>query len=263
MPDLFDKTAIALERRLYRCRNVITLGVRTNFSDYPAREAELIRGAEKIYYPSVFYADILNAMGTDTFPSYHNYKSVQDKIKQTALLEITGAPHPRTRTYYGKRRAEKILRDFDYPFVAKVPRGSAMGRGVFLIENETDLARYTESVYPAYIQEYLESDRCIRVIVIGKRAVHAYWRIAPSGDFRNNLAVGGTISRDPVPEEAVFLALTTAAQCGWNDVGLDLIAYQGKYFILEANMKYGREGLARAGIDYYALMEEMIASQEI
>ena len=28
--------------------------------------------------------------------------------------------------------------------------------------------------------------------------------------------------------------------------------------VLEANMKYGREGFRAAGIDYYAMMERMI-----
>ena len=42
--------AIALEGRLRECKNVVTLGVRPNFSDYPSAEADLIRNAFKIYY---------------------------------------------------------------------------------------------------------------------------------------------------------------------------------------------------------------------
>ncbi len=263
MPAFPGKKVIALEKRLHQCRNVITLGVRPNFSDYPAETADLIRQASKIYYPSLFYADIFNAVGKDIFPSYHNYKSVQDKIKQTALLQITESPHPRTKTYYGRRRADKILKDFTFPFIAKIPRGSALGRGVFLIQNEADLASYTAMVYPAYIQEYLATDRSIRVVIIGERAAHAYWRKAPGGDFRSNLAVGATILPDPVPEKAIEIALTTARRCGWNDVGLDIIEHQQKFYILEANMKYGREGFARAGLNYYSLMEEMIDKGEI
>ena len=54
------KKVIALEHRLRRCRNVQTLGVRTNFFDYSKEEIQAIRNASKIYYPSVFYADLLD-----------------------------------------------------------------------------------------------------------------------------------------------------------------------------------------------------------
>ena len=96
--------AIALEAHLRDCKNVITLGVRPNFSDYDEREIGLIRNAKKIYYPSAFYADMFDAIGKPTFPGYHNYKCVQDKIKQTAMFELLEIPHPRTRVYYGKRQ---------------------------------------------------------------------------------------------------------------------------------------------------------------
>jgi len=255
--------AIALEGRLRDCKNVLTLGVRSNFSDYSPREAELIRSARKIYYPSPFYADLFDAMGKQTFPSYHTYKCVQDKIKQTALFEMLEIPHPRTRVYYGKRQKNLIDEHFMFPFVAKIPRGSAMGRGVYLIRDEKQLADYLNLTNVAYIQEYLPADRDIRVIVVGDRVVHAYWRVAPENDFRSNIAVGGTVSLDDVPSQALDLALHTARCCRWDDVGIDICSYQNKFYVLEANMKYGKEGFRLAGIDYVGMMEEMIRNEEI
>ena len=254
---------IALEGRLRHCKNVITLGVKTNFSDYSATDAGLIRDAPKIYYPSVFYADLFDAMGKPTFPSYHTYKCVQDKIKQTALLDMLDIAHPRTRVYYGKRQKQMILQHFEFPFIAKVPRGSAMGRGVFLITNHDELKQYLSGTHPAYIQEYMQMDRDMRIVVIGKKMVHAYWRVAPEGDFRSNIAAGGTIELDAVPQPAIELALDTARRCQWDDVGLDICQFGGQYWVLEANMKYGKEGFRAAGIDYVHLMETMIFNQEI
>ncbi|UCD79390.1 MAG: ATP-grasp domain-containing protein [Desulfobacterales bacterium] len=255
--------AIALEGRLRDCRNVITLGVRSNFSDYGRREAELIRSAEKIYYPSPFYADLFDAMGKPIFPSYHTYKCVQDKIKQTALFELLKIPHPRTRVYYGKRQKNSITEHFRFPFVAKIPRGSAMGRGVYLIQQKDELFDYLKLTDVAYIQEYLPVDRDIRVIVIGDRIVHAYWRIAPQDEFRSNIAVGGRVSLNAVPAQALDLALHTARSCRWNDVGIDICCYQNEFYVLEANMKYGKEGFRQAGINYVQLMEKMIENEEI
>jgi ribosomal protein S6--L-glutamate ligase len=252
------RQVLALEARLRPCRNVRTIGVRPNFTDYSSEEAELIRCAEKIYYPTAFYADLFDAMGKPTFPSYHTYKCVQDKIKQSALFQLTGLPHPKTRVFYGKRQQSKIKGFFRYPFIAKEPRGSAMGRGVFLIERDTDLEEYAHNRHICYIQQYLPIDRDIRAVVIGGRVAHAYWRIAVEGEFRTNVARGGRIHLDAVPEAAMSLAVHAARTCGWDDVGLDICYFDGHYTILEANMKYGREGFRAAGIDYYAMMERMI-----
>ena len=70
-------------------------------SDYNEKEIELIRSAKKIYYPSAFYAELFDTAGIHIFPSYQTYKYAQDKIKQTALFELLGIPHPKTRFFYG------------------------------------------------------------------------------------------------------------------------------------------------------------------
>ena len=258
-----SKKVIALEDRLKNCKNVITLGVRPNFSDYSPQEAELIRRADKIYYPTSFYADLFDAMGKKTFPSYHTYKCVQDKIKQTALLDLLDLPHPRTRVFYGNRQKQLISDYFTFPFIGKIPRGSALGRGVYLIRNEKELRCYLDQAGPAYIQEHLPIDRDMRVVVIGRRIIHAYWRIAPENEYRSNLAVGGKISLAPVPEKARHLALQVARACCWDDVGIDICEHNGQFYILEANMKYGREGFRQAGLDYAKVMESLIENEEI
>ncbi len=258
-----SRQVIALEARLKKCKNVRTLGVRPNFADYNSREAELIRKADKIYYPTAFYADLFDIMGKSTFPSYHTYKCVQDKIKQTALFELLNLPHPRTRVFYGNRQKQSILDHFAYPFIAKIPRGSAMGRGVYLIHDDKELRDYLDRVSPAYIQHYLPIDRDIRVVVIGSRIVHAYWRIAPPNEYRSNVAVGGRISLEAVPEKARELALQVASACCWDDVGIDICKNNGRFYVLEANMKYGKEGFREAGLDYEQIMESMIDNEEI
>lgn len=258
-----SKKVIALEARLKGCKNVMTLGVRTNFSDYNTHEADLIRSADKIYYPTTFYAELFDAMGKKTFPSYHTYKCVQDKIKQTALFDLLEIPHPRTRVFYGKRQKNTICDHFEFPFIAKIPRGSAMGRGVYLVQNQNDLLKYCDLSSPAYIQEYLPARQDIRVVIIGNSVAHAYWRIAPPGEFRSNVALGATVSLDPVPQNVLDLALNAARECRWDDVGIDIVEHDGKLYVLEANMKYGKEGFRVAGIDYIKLMENMIENGQI
>lgn len=254
---------VALEARLRACPMVKTLGVRPNLSDYSEEDRLLIGHADKIYYPSSFYADLFDTMGKTTFPSYHTYKFSQDKIKQTALFDLSGICHPRTRVFYGKRQKSKITDHFDFPFIAKIARGSSLGRGVFLIRTFDDLVRYLENKGPAYIQEYLPIDRDIRVVVIGNKVAHAYWRLAPKDDYRTNVGAGGQVDLSPVPEDALSLALHTARLCRWNDVGIDICFHNGTYYVLEGNMKYGHEGFRKAGIDYQRLMSDLIERGEI
>ena len=254
---------VALENRLRGCSLVRTLGVRPNVTDYSDEERALINSADKIYYPSSYYAGLFDTIGKKTFPSYHTYQYAQDKILQTALFNLAGISHPRTRTFYGKRQMEKILDHFELPLIAKVARGSALGRGVFLIRSVRELKQYCRNHRPAYIQEYLPIGRDIRVIVIGNKVVHAYWRVAKRGEFRTNLAAGGTVDPSGVPDDARAFALETARRCRWDDVGLDLCMQGGRYYVLEGNMKYGKQALLQAGIDYPKLVCDLIQRGEI
>ncbi len=257
------RTVIALEARLKNCRNVLTLGVKPNFEDYSPENAVLIRRAPIIYYPSLFYAHLFASINKKTFPGYHNYICVQDKIKQTALFKLQKIPHPETRVFYGRHQQKLIFDYFSFPFIAKIPRGSALGRGVFLIKTREDLAAYCQRTRTAYIQEYLPADRDIRVVVIGAKVVHAYWRIACCNEFRSNIALGGSIRLDNIPAEALNLALHTARKCRWDDVGIDILPHAGQFYVLEGNMKYGRQGFTAAGIDYVGMMAQMIDRGEI
>ncbi len=254
---------IALESRLSKCEQVLTLGVKPNLEDYSSEALELIRSSNIVYYPSAFHAELFAAMGKPIFPSVHNYLFAQEKIKQTALFKLLSIPHPRTRVFYGKYQKASICDHFNFPFIAKIPRGSAMGRGVFLIRNQKNLNHYLTDPGPAYIQEYLPIDRDIRIVIVGQQVVHAYWRIAAEGEFRTNVARGGRIMLDSVPAAALDLALQTAQSCQWNDVGIDICMHNSNFYVLEANMKYGKEGFRAAGLNYENLMVDLITSGAI
>ncbi len=258
-----ENKPIAIGARLKRCPEIHTMGFRPNFSNYSPQEQELLFSASKIYYPTAFYADLFNAMGKETFPSYHTYKFAQDKIKQTALFQMLGLPHPRTKVFYGPRQKKCILKEFDFPFIAKIPRGSARGVGVYLIQTAGDLGHYLSRRGPAYIQEYLPINRDMRIIVIGRQIVLGFWRIAGKGNFKTNLSQGGDISFDPLPQKALELALLTAEQCGWDDVGIDIIQSDNNLYVLEGNMKYGTKGFQKADIDYRRFLCRMILTNRV
>lgn len=257
-----DTPFIALGSRLKGVPEVLTLGVKPNFFDYSVQERKLILGAEIILYPTLNYAQFLTTMEKKIFPGLETYLYADEKIKQTTLFHMIEIPHPRTRVYYHLHHKD-IIKDFSFPFVAKLARRSARGRGVFKIHNSEELKNYLGLTRIAYIQEYLPHDRDLRVVLIKYHPVLAYWRIRSPDNFRTNLSQGGKISFDDIPIEGVRLARNSARKCKFDDVGLDLINSRGTWYVIEANMKYGRKGLMMKGLDLKEIMRQKLLSGEI
>ncbi len=243
-----ENTYPAIGSRLLGVPEVWTLGVKPNFPDYTPEEQEFIRKSDIILYPTRNYAQLLTTMGKKIFPSLETYLYADEKIKQTTLFYMLNVPHPRTRIYY-RLHHKDILNHFHYPFVGKLPRSSARGRGVYLIGNLEQLDAYLEQTKIAYIQEYIPHERDLRVVLINHQPVIAYWRIRAPDDFRTNLSQGGRISFDNIPSSGIAAAQDATRKCRFNDVGMDLIRHEGQWLIIEANMKYGRKGLKMKGLD--------------
>ncbi len=253
---------IALGSRLRGVPEVTTLGVRPNFLDYTANERALILGTPLVLYPTRNYAKFLSTLGRPIFPSLETHLYADEKILQSTLFHMLGLEHPRTRFYY-RRHHEDIPKDFSFPFVDKLPRASSQGRGVFLIRNEADLEAYLERTPVAYIQEYLPHERDLRVVLIRYEPVIAYWRRRSADSFKANLSQGGEVVFDDVPREALEQAARCARACRFDDVGLDFIRFDGRWWLIEANMKYGRKGLHLQGMNLKQLMREKLLRGEI
>lgn len=250
------KLRICLGKRLRSAPSFRCLGVKPNWADYSREEQEALSGAEEVYYPSPLYEDLFLSMGKKVFPR-SSTGFIGNKIRQTNLFQLLGISHPRTRLYYGRDRLHRICDDFAYPFVAKTPVGSSMGKGVRLIRNGDELESYLEKHRPAYIQEYLPIDRDLRVVLIGGEVVHAYWRIGQPDDFRNNVTQGAAVSFENIPDEALQFAESVARLCRFDEVGLDVCHARGRYYVIEANMVYGLEGFKQAGLDIYEILADL------
>lgn len=253
---------IALGDRLRGVPEVMTLGVKPNFHDYPPHERGLILEAPLILYPSLNYAQFFTTLGKRIFPSLETYLYADEKIKQTTLFNMLNIPHPRTKIYYHLHHGD-ILKEFSFPFIAKLPRASAQGRGVFKVDNEDALEKYLQLTHVAYIQEYLSHDKDLRVILINHKPILAYWRIPPPGSFKTNIFQGGSFSFENIPSEAVELAQDFSRKCKFNDVGLDFIQHNKKWYLIETNMKYGRKGLRMKGMDLKKIIRQKLLSGEL
>ncbi len=256
---------VAIGAKLKDCPAVRTVGLRCNWDDYTLHEQSLIREAERIYFPTVFYAGSFHAAGRSIYPSMQSYHHLGDKVRQFSLFRFMGVPIPFTRLFFGsyRRKRSAVLEYFTYPFVGKIPVGTGLGRGVFLIRDDAELSEYLASTGIAYIQEYIPMQRDLRVVILGKRAVHAYWKSSAPDNFRTNVAQGGSITFDDIPADAVKLALATATASGIDYAGFDLCQSDGRWLVLEANMNFGLEGFMRAGLSFKNMLCDMITSGEL
>jgi len=252
----------AIGSRLSGVPEVRTLGVKPNFLDYTPEEREFIQKSRVILYPTRNYAQFLTTMGKNIFPSLETYLYADEKIKQTTLFYMLDIPHPRTRIYY-RRHHNEILSHFHYPFIAKLPRSSARGRGVYLIENVSQLEAYLELTKIAYIQEFIPHDRDLRVVLINHQPVIAYWRNRAPDNFRTNLSQGGRIDFDDIPPSGIEAARDASRKCRFNDVGIDLIPHKDQWLIIEANMKYGRKGLKIKGLNLKEILRTKLMAGEL
>ncbi|WP_396216064.1 RimK family alpha-L-glutamate ligase, partial [Exiguobacterium sp.] len=98
-----------------------------------------------------------------------------------------------------------------------------------------------------YIQEYIPNEKDLRVVVVGDQVLAAYWRVG-GAQFLNNVAQGGVLDFDDVPQGAIDFVLALAKQLDIDHAGFDLIIRDGQWYVLEFNVFFGGEGLNHLGI---------------
>lgn len=214
------------------------------------QEEEKIKSASFILYPEYWQVNsLVYGWQKNIFPSISSYHLGHDKIEMTRMFQAIIPEHtPYTKIMGHNPEAnknmikEKILSNFGFPFIAKKPRSSE-GKGVYLINDMTDLNQYLEENSILYLQEYLPISRDLRVVLIGDKVFSAYWRIGDEGNFKNNLAQGGMISHENIPEEAIALVEKIAKQTGINHAGFDIVVYDDRLYVLEFNVFFGNQGL--------------------
>ncbi len=162
-----------------------------------------------------------------------------DKLTTALALHGAGVPHPRTELI----DVDAAPPPFGPPYVVK-PRFGSWGCDVVRCETERQLKRTLArlSARPwfrsngALVQELVPcAGRDLRVVVAGGQIVGAIVRVAPPGDWRTNISLGGT--REPVvpSSDARSLALAAAEAVGGDLVGVDLVATDRSHSVIEVN----------------------------
>jgi RimK family alpha-L-glutamate ligase len=177
-----------------------------------------------------------------------------DKFYTTTLLHDAGLPTP--ETVICERVDEAVAAVEAMGDVVIKPIFGSLGHGMIRV-SEPELARrvlrpldQVRSVF--YVQRTIDhGGRDVRAFVIGGRVLAAIERRAPDGDWRTNVAIGGTARAIDLTPEMEQMALRAAAVVGADYAGVDLLpSRDGSIFVLEVNGIPGWQGLQEAtGLD--------------
>jgi [lysine-biosynthesis-protein LysW]--L-2-aminoadipate ligase len=162
-----------------------------------------------------------------------------DKLLTARTLRLAGLPHPHT-TLLSPALPAAVP---ELPLVLK-PRFGSWGREVELCSTAEDLDEALVRLqrkpwfreYGALAQELVEPrDWDLRVVVAGGRVVGAACRIARSGEWRTNAALGAYVEPVDPPPIAQALALAAARAARADLVGVDLLPTGNGFVVLELN----------------------------
>src|SRR5512142_2633714 len=185
--------------------------------------------------------------------------AAQDKFRTSWLLSRAGVPTPPAvvaQTPDDADAALAALRDA----VAK-PIAGSLGDGVERLRSDPGgrlaVREKVARDHGVYLQAYVpHPGRDLRVFVVGGLARAAIVRIAPGGEWRTNVAVGGRAEPIDCPAEVRAIAEAAAGVLGLDYAGVDLVPGPDGPMVIEVNGNPSWQGIQEAsGLD----MAEVIA----
>jgi len=163
--------------------------------DYPAEHRRLMHRARCVFFPTIRFVDIFQAIGKPTFPSSASYRYPRSLVLQELLFQHLKLPHPRSRIYFGRRQKRHIADDFRFPLLLMSP-GAPGGDAAHVVHNHEMLEDLLPRHNPVVVREYTEWEERARLILVGFKCVGVL-RSVPTGS--------GSLSFEPMEFEHPLL----------------------------------------------------------
>jgi len=178
--------------------------------------------------------------------------TAQAAHKTAAAVALIDAdiPVPRTALALSNEQLNRLREEFGDEAVVKTAIGTH-GGGAWKVQT-TDPLTARVGRRRAFIQELVGRDgerpTDLRVYVVDDQVIGAMRRYAVAGDWRTNVARGGTVedATDSVSEDLLELARRATAALGLDYAGVDLIEGDTGWYVLEVNPTAGFRGFYRA-----------------
>ncbi len=195
------------------------------------------------HYRSLLLSQTLEGSGLRVINSHSVAETCSNKLATSIALSRAGVPTPRTFLALSSDAVEDAAEELGYPLVLK-PFVGSWGRMVTivkdkatlqaLVEYKEELANPIEHMY--YLQEYIQRPpRDIRAIVAGNRLVTCVHRHAPPGEWRTNVARGGTSEAFKPDAELKEIVHRASEAVGGGVLGVDAMESSSGYVVHEVN----------------------------
>ncbi len=187
---------------------------------------------------------ILESWGVPSLNPSEAISRTSCKLKTLKLLDDNNLPIPKTsfltketeKTGANLQGVQNVMDAVDYvggfPCVVKTFHGSK-GNGVYLVSSKKEFEKLTKELEfkqePYLIQEFIAGagGKDFRYFVVDGEVVTAMQRQAKEGDFRSNIAQGGTGNKHGIKPEEAYLAIRASRLSGLVLSGVDLIPTEG------------------------------------
>ena len=184
-----------------------------------------------------------------------------DKFYTTTLLHDAGLLVPETVVCERVEDAMAAVRAMGDVVVK--PIFGSLGHGMVRVSDPDTALRVVRALNQIrsvfYVQRAIDhGGRDLRVFVVGGRVLGTIERRAPAGEWRTNVAIGGSATAVDISPDVEQVALRAAAAVGADYAGVDVLpARDGSLYVLEVNGIPGWQGLQQAtGLDVAAAIVE-------
>lgn len=161
-----------------------------------------------------------------------------DKFKTSWLLGRMGLPTPRAIVTQRPEDARRALAALGGRAVAKPLYGS-LGIGVELVTSEEAAIECLSRWKALYLQEFVVSvnggGADLRAFIVGHEVAAAIRRIAPPGEFRTNIHLGGVAEEVQLRPDVARLAVAATRCLCLDYAGVDLMETPAGPVVLEVN----------------------------
>jgi len=219
------------------------------------------------YYRNLHSTAALEGMGVNVINCLNTGILAGNKLFTHMLLKKAGVPTPYATVAFSKDAAIEHLEASGYPKVIKPTVGS-WGRLISKL-NDKDSAEgiieSRESMYPIYQVHYLEEfvnrpPRDIRAIMVGDKIVAAIYRTSGKGNWKTNMALGGTAEQCKVTPEMEEMCIKAKNAVQGDIVGVDLMESNERGLVVhEVNNTTEYKNTVRVcGVDIPSLMIDYV-----
>ena len=245
---------ISYENDTYK---VFNINEDTGFEINSNNTIAIIRGAVRFKDSYLDFLSQLEKIGICMVNSRETVSICADKYRTYLKLQEYGLTQPKTALIPSVEHKDIAIEKIDtkYPIIMKTLAGSK-GVGVLFVESERSydsLVQLLHSQNPdidLLIQEYIKTDKDIRVIVLGGLIIAAMERKVIEGDFRSNVSQGSKVASYKLSDLEIEQCLLASKAVNGVWTAVDFIPSKEPKtkppYILEVNHSPGTAGIEKA-----------------